>query len=199
MRPNSPRIAPLPPENWDPETAERLRGSLSAPDGGTLNLFSTLARHPKLLKRWLVFASHLLVKGELPARERELLILRTAWNCGCEYEWGQHVLLARSAGLTESEIVRVVEGPQARGWSAPDAALLRAADELRTSSRIASGTWSALREFLTEQQLIELPFVVGQYHLVAFTLRSLEVAREPGVPGWPDAHTPPTATPGDDA
>ena len=189
----APRISPLPPAQWDPETANVLRGAVTAPDGGTLNLFSTLAHHPKLLKKWLVFASHLLVKGELPPRERELLILRTAWNCGCEYEWGQHVLLGRRAGLGEAEIVRVVDGPDAPGWSVPDATLLRAADELHKHSRIGARTWSALGTFATPQQLIELPFLVGHYHMVAFTLRSLAVAREPGVPSWPDARTPPAA------
>ena len=80
----TPRILPLPFAQWDLQTQEKLQGAILSPEGQPLNLFSTLAHHPKLLQRWMVFASFLLAKGELPARDRELLILRTAWNCSSE-------------------------------------------------------------------------------------------------------------------
>jgi AhpD family alkylhydroperoxidase len=188
---NRPRLLPLPAAQWDAETRQLLDRALTAPDGGTLNLFGTLARAPRLLKKWLVFASYLLTRGELSPADRELVILRTAWNCGCEYEWGQHVLLARRAGLQDDEIARVVHGPAAPDWSPRQAMLLRAADELRHSCTISAPTWAALAEQLTEQQLIELPVLIGQYHLVAFLLRSLAIAREPGVPGFPTSPAAP--------
>ena len=71
--------------------------------GRVLNIFATLARHPKLLKRWLVFGDHVLGKSTLSAREREIAILRVGWLCRCEYEWGQHVVIGRMVGLSERD------------------------------------------------------------------------------------------------
>jgi len=180
-----PRISPLPPSERDERTAE-LVASLR-PTGGDddMNLFATLARHPRLLKRWSAFGGVLLFGGTLSDRDRELLILRTAANTGADYEWGHHQVLAELAGLSPEEVARVLSGPDAEGWSSHDVALLRAADELHRSAVISDDTWAALTSTFDEQQLIEVPMVVGQYHLVAFTLRSLGVEREDGFEGIP--------------
>lgn len=184
----SPRIAPLPREDRDPRT-EELLSSLRRPGGEDLNIFATLAHHPKLLKRWSDFGGTLLYGGRLPARDRELLVLRTGWNCQAHYEWGQHVGIALSVGLTEEDIERVTDGPDAAGWSAEDSDLLRAADELHADSKISDSTWAALAGRYDEQQLIEICMVVGQYHLVSFTLSSLGVQPEPGLPVMPEARS----------
>jgi alkylhydroperoxidase family enzyme len=179
----APRIPPLPRDGRDPRI-EELLAPLRRPDGTELNIFATLAHHPKLLKRWSAFGGVLLYGGTLPARERELLILRAGYLCRAHYEWGQHVAIGRAAGLTDEEIARVPAGPDAEGWSADDAALLRATDELHRDSRIGDATWAALAERWDEPQLIEVCMVVGQYHLVAFTLNSLGV--EPESPDFPE-------------
>ncbi len=179
-----PRIAPLPPEDRDPRLDD-VMALLRAPDGGELNIFTTLARHPKLFRKWSDFGGVLLAGGLLLPRDRELLVLRTGWNCRSPYEWGQHVLIGLRSGLSQEEIDRIADGPDAVGWSAADATLLRAADELHGEFRIGDATWAALAERYDEQQLIEVCMLVGQYHLVAFTLNSLGVEPEAGLPPMP--------------
>ena len=184
----APRIPPLPPGERDERTQELLTSlRLPADDDGRapdLNIFATFARHPRLLRRWSQFGGVVLT-GQLPAPARSLLILRTAWNCQADYEWGQHVVIGAQAGLTEREI-ELCTRPMAEGdWSEADQGLLRAADELHGESRISDRAWAFLRERYTDAQLIEICMVVGQYHLVACTLNSLDVQREPGVPGFP--------------
>ena len=180
-----PRIAPLPSDQRDERTAELLASLKRNPDDADMNLFATLAHHPRLLKRWSAFGGLLLAGGSLPARDRELLILRTAVNCEADYEWGHHVPIGRAAGLSNDEITSLVRRDAATTFAAEDALLLRAADELHAHARIGPGTWTALAARYDEQQLIEVPMVVGQYHLVSFTLNSLQVALEPGVEGLP--------------
>jgi 4-carboxymuconolactone decarboxylase len=180
-----PRIPPLPADEREDRVEELLRSLRRAPDAPDLNIFATLARHPRLLKRWSAFGGILLYAGDLPARERELLILRTAWNCRAEYEWGQHRAIGLDAGLTEAEVDRVPAGPGAAGWTSGESALLTAADELHDEARISDATWDALAADHTDAQLIEVCMVVGQYHLVAFTLNSLGVEREDGVAPLP--------------
>ena len=65
--------------------------------------------------------------------------------------------------------------------------LLTAADELHADACITDGTWLALADRYDERQQIEVPMLVGHYHMVAFTLNSLGVEREEGVPGLPEA------------
>jgi alkylhydroperoxidase family enzyme len=182
-----PRIPPQQPDEW----ADEVRGILEADLGegrprlGEMHIFTTLARHPELFQPWMRFAGYLLVGGKLPFADRELLILRTGFNCQAPYEWGQHVRIALDGGIERETIDRVAAGPDADGWGEREALLLRAADELHTDNRISDATWQGLSEHLDEKQLIELPILVGQYHLVAFALNSLGVQPEPGLEPLP--------------
>jgi alkylhydroperoxidase family enzyme len=168
----------LPREEWDDETRALLGER-------TLNIFGTLAHHPKLLKRWLVFGNHVLAKSTLPARDRELLILRVGWRCRAPYEWGQHVAIARQSGISDEEIVRVSEGPDAAGWETRDALLVRAADELHDAQNLTDATYNALAQHYDDKQMIDIVFTVGQYHLVSMALNTFRVERDDGVTGVP--------------
>jgi alkylhydroperoxidase family enzyme len=182
MQLNEPRLAPLRDDEMDDEAREFVR--VASRGGPGLNIYRTLAAHPKLLKRWGVFGTHVLYKNSLPERERELLILRTGWRCRSEYEWGQHVLIARAAGLKDDEIERVKAGPDDGAWSEADAALLRAADELHEDAFISNRTWEVLAHRFEQKQLIDIIFTVGQYHIVSMALNTLGVQLDEGVPGF---------------
>jgi 4-carboxymuconolactone decarboxylase len=187
-RPSSPRVAPLPESEWDDRTRELL--GRAGVEGGetdpsrTRNIFTTLVRHPRLFRHWLPYGGALLT-GSLPARDREIVILRTAWRCRSVYEWGQHVRLARVAGLTDAEIDRIPDGADDPGWPSHELALLRATDELHDDDCVGDATWRALAHHYDEQQLVEIVMLVGQYRMVAGALNSFGVEREPGVPGFP--------------
>jgi 4-carboxymuconolactone decarboxylase len=176
-RPTTPRIEPA-----DPADLTDADCALLATSGmGDANIFTTFVRAPGLMRRWLPFGGKLL-NGKLPERERELLILRTAWNCRAEYEWGQHVLIGRRCGVLDDEIARLTES--APGLVGFDAALVRAADELHGDACLTDATWADLASRYGDDQLIELCMLVGHYHLVAMTLNSLGVQRDEGVPGF---------------
>jgi 4-carboxymuconolactone decarboxylase len=182
-----PRLAPLPESEW-PDEARALLGARPPAIGeriGDNNIFATFARHPGLFMAWMPFGGYLLGRGVLPARERELLILRTGRNCGSDYEWGQHVRLCERLGMTREEIMRVAEGPGAEGLTPEDALLLRAADELHADAKLSGATWSALSECFDDKGLIEIAMLVGHYHMVAFTLNSLEIELDDGLEPLP--------------
>jgi 4-carboxymuconolactone decarboxylase len=190
MRLSEPRIKPLTESESDPanrEVLERLR----TPDGSrVLNIFATLAHHPDLLRRWLVFGNHVLGKSTLTPRQRELLILRTGWLWRAEYEWAQHALIARMSDIRDDEIRRVTEGPEAPGWTELESALLRAADELHADAFVTDSTWAVLARHLDTKQLMDLVFTVGQYTLVSMALNSFGVPLDPGLEGFPSEPAP---------
>lgn len=175
------RVPPLDPS----ELSEEMRDALGPRTGRLLNIYTTLARHPQLMKRWLVFGSYILGSSTLSPRIRELVILRTGYRCRSEYEWGQHARIARMVGITDEEIARIVRGPDAPGWDATDALLLRAADELHDDQALSDATWGALGERFELKQLYDLVFTVGQYTLVSMVLNTLGIQREEGVEGFP--------------
>lgn len=128
MRIRQPRIQPVTEADWTDDSRPVL--AANAARGPVLNVFTTIARHPKLLKRWTVFANHVLNGSTLPPRERELVILRTGYLCKSGYEWAQHVAIGRLAGLTDGEVERLTLGSTADGWSDGDRLLLQATEEL---------------------------------------------------------------------
>ncbi len=149
---------------------------IGAATGGTPpNVFTTLARHRRLFRRWLRFAGALMPGGRLPRADTELLILRVAHNTECDYEWGHHERLGRQAGLSQADVERVREGPAATGWSARQQVLLQAADELHADRSLSDETWTGLRPLLSDEELIELCMLVGHYEMLAMTLNSLQV------------------------
>lgn len=179
---SAPRIDPLPDSEWDGETRDILEPLRR--DGRIYNIFRTLARHPRLLKRWLVFGSHILSKSSLRAREREIVILRMGWLCRAEYEWGHHVAIGKEAGLNDEEIERIAGGPDSPGLDAFEATLLRAVDELHANSFIGDSTWRQLAERFSTEQLMDLIFTAGQYKMVSMALNSLGVQLEEGFEGF---------------
>jgi 4-carboxymuconolactone decarboxylase len=177
------RVQPASAVGHRPDIQEILDAATRV-TGTPANINLTLAKHPSLFRHFAGFTGKLLLAGKLAPRDRELLILRTAWRCACGYEWGQHRRIAQEAGLCADEIDRVPDEHDA-AWSAADRTLFSAVDELVRDHRITPGTWQQLASRYDEQQLIELVLCVGAYTMVAGFLNSLEVEPDAGLAPLP--------------
>jgi AhpD family alkylhydroperoxidase len=142
---------------------------------GAPNVMTTLARHRRLFRRWLLFAGALMPGGRLPRQDTELVILRVAHLCGSAYELDHHERIGARVGLSQEAIARVAAGPGAEGWTEREAAILQATDELHHDRRIGDATWDRLRAHLDDRELIELCMLAGHYEMLAGTLNSLGV------------------------
>lgn len=178
MSEQAPRIAPGSVREIGPINAAFARVAGRMTRTGPPNIFLTLGRHPRLFRAWLRFAGRLMPRGELPRTETELVILRVAHNCDSEYERAQHVRIGRRVGLTNEQIERVADGPDAEGWSEHERALLRASDELHADRVISQATWSELAAHYSERELIEICMLIGHYEMLAMVLASLRVRPE---------------------
>jgi alkylhydroperoxidase family enzyme len=88
-------------------------------------------------------------------------------------------VFAADAGLTSDEVNRVRTGADADGWTELESALVRSVDELHDKCEISASTWAVLAAHYDQEQLIEVPMVVGHYHMLAFAARSFGVEIEP--------------------
>lgn len=138
------------------------------------HLFTTLGRHRRLFRVWLLYSGALMLGGRLPRRQTELVILRVAHRCASEYERRHHERLGARAGLTPAELA-AVRTDEAR-WAPREAALLQATDELLARGDLEDTTWARLRAHWDERQVIEWSLLVGQYRGLAETIRVLRIA-----------------------
>jgi len=195
---SEPRIPPRPPADWGPdvyealtalrppgaaqrsaqEQRERMHGR---PVPGILGIF---AWHPALAEGFFTFNTHLF-QSTLSARTRELITVRVGWLRRGEYEWAQHVRMARGAGMSDEEIDAIAAGPDAPAWGPLDAALLRATDEIVADRYVSDGTWQLLSAHLDRQQLMDLVFTVGAYDLLAMAFNTFGLGLDPGMAGFP--------------
>lgn len=184
MRLNQPRIAPV-ARGEENEAQAAVLAPLAERDGD-YNIFRTMARDPGSLDRFLKWGSYILSRhNSLSPRTRELAILRTGYNCGSGYEWAQHVVIGRQAGLSDDEIARIKLGADA-GWSAADAAVIAACDDLTADFLVADAHWAALAAHFSTEQCMDLVYTIGQYTQVSMLLNSFGVQLDSGLTLDPD-------------
>jgi len=156
------------------------------PAYGRLNVTRTIAQNPALLAAWGSFATYILgPDSTLAPRQRELAILRVGWNLQADYEWAHHVEIARKVGLGEDDLLAVQEGPESPRLGPLESLVLRAADEVRADAEISADTWTGLKAFYSDQQMLDLLFTLGQYTMVCTALKSIGVPLEEGYEGLP--------------
>lgn len=182
---DGPRLRPLPPEQWDENAVDALRGAF--PDslidqirrtGRAPNVLATMLHHPALAGPFNVYGNVLLQRPTIGHRARELMLLRVAWRTGARYEWVHHAKLASHYGLTDSDINAIARGVIAEEWTPLERNLVTAANEMLDNYRISDDTWGQLAELLDERQLVEIPFIVGTYTCLAMAFNSWDLQVE---------------------
>jgi 4-carboxymuconolactone decarboxylase len=185
MRLAKPRIQPL----QDNELNDDQRAAVQTLVGRRplLNIYRTLVHAPKALTRFLEWGGYVLSKrNSLPERQREIVILRTGFLCKSGYEFTQHTRVGLDVGLTMDEVLRIKAGADAPGWSAADAALIRASDELNKDFFISEKTWAELKQHFDEKQCMDVVFTAGQYTQVSMFLNTFGVQLDEGQKLDPD-------------
>ncbi len=186
-------LPPLPAAQWGEEVDSALRGMLPRarrnPEAAG-NGLATMVHHPDLTKAFLALNVHLLFNSPLPARLREVAILRVTQHCRAPYEWHHHVTMGKMVGLTDADIAGIQAG------SAPDPVdqlIVDAVDELEDTARLSESTWTALGEHLDDRQRMDLIFTTGTYRTLATAFNTFGVQLDS--PADPQQSTPQQPTP----
>jgi alkylhydroperoxidase family enzyme len=186
MRLSQPRIAPVQDADFTDEQREALK-SVMQEGRPILNIYRTLVHAPKALTRFLEWGVYVLSRrNSLPAREREIVILRVGYLCKSGYEFTQHTGIGRREGLTDLEIAAIKVGADAPNWNPGEASLIRAADELVGDHFVSDETWAKLTYHFDQKQCMDVVFTAGQYTQVSMFLNTFGVQLEPGQTLDPD-------------
>lgn len=181
-----PRIAAIPTEQVGAETWEvvnTIRGAIGLGKATELPEYTRMmAKHPAIMRRQMEMGTTIF-QGQIPARERELAVLRVAWLSRAPYEWGEHVDIGKRYGLTAEQVERTTRGSSAAGWTRHEAAILKGVEELIADQALTDATYATLASTWSEQQMIEYLMMVGQYVATAFVQNSLRATLAKDNPG----------------
>ena len=172
----------------EPPYAEAVQAALDRimpPGAPPLALFRTLAVNERVFLRMM--AGGLLDRGTLTLREREIVIDRTCWRCGAEYEWGVHATwFGPKAKLSPAELAALCAGEPPPGvLGERDLLLVRLCDELHATAHVSDALWAELAAAWRPDQLVELIVLAGYYHAIAFVANGLRVPLEPFAARFP--------------
>ena len=182
-RPTSPRLDPV------PKVLQRARERAEAAENPipakAYNVLATMAHNRTISKAIGAFSQVVLFEGDLPRRQVEIAVLRMGWNCQAVYEFGQHTLFGRHAGLSDEEIYHTTRPIGEGGWAPADAAILQLVDDLYADDCVTDATWAEASTHFSEPDIIHLIATAGCYRVVSGFLNSAGVELDDGVPGWP--------------
>ncbi len=189
-RPTAPRIEPR------EDLLDKIRENQRDSPVNAVHVVATLAKNKPINKAFGQFAQAVLFDGGLSRRNVELAVLRMGWNCQAVYEFGQHTLFGRDAGLTDAEIYAVTRPLSQHDWTDEERTVLQVVDELYADDCVGDETWQAAAAMFNEAEMIHLVMAAGCYRVVSGVLNSCGVQLDEGVPGWP---SPPSGSEADSA
>lgn len=155
-----------------------------------LNVFRAMLHNPAAAGALANLLGTLLFRGKLDPRVRELVVLRSGWRSASEYEFCQHVQVAKRLGMSEQEILGVREPGACSAYSALDRAVIKMTDELLDTAHVSPETWSVIEKSFTPEHQVELLLAAGNWRMIAMFLNGAGVALDEGVPSWPEGKRP---------
>src|SRR5258705_8512238 len=126
-----------------------------------------LANAPAMLRPALGLGNAILRHGELDPKLRELAILRTAHVTGTEYEWVQHVPIARAVGVPDEQVAALAsDGFDRAPFGDGDVLALEIVDATLRDERVPRELVERGAEAFGRAGLLELLLVAGYYAML---------------------------------
>ncbi|MGH7935035.1 MAG: carboxymuconolactone decarboxylase family protein [Candidatus Binataceae bacterium] len=174
------------------EAKRRAREAGVGEDFARLNVFRMLLQNPTVAHAAAGLLGTLMNKNSIEARTRELIILRTAWRTGSEYEFCRHMLRSRKLAMSEQEILGVRDPVNCAAYSEVDRAVINMADELSDRAQVARETMAMLERAFTPAQIVELVIAAGNWRMFAALFNTAELPLDDDIAaGWPEGKRPP--------
>jgi len=169
-------LLPLPTDQELPEDVlRRLR------DRPPISIYRLIATAPQLLIPWTDLVSAL-YQSTVPARLREISILRQAACANSLYELHQHGILALSNGLSKEEIALIISSQPVTTLSAAENLVCRMSEQLEQLATLDEATFTKARSLLDNRQFVELVILISFYCCIARFLNASRLKVESSNP-----------------
>ncbi len=156
----------------------------------TSNIWRALLNNPSATAGFYAGIDALFFHNKVPARTRELIILRMGWRTGSEYVFCNHVRISRELGMPDAEILGVRDPKQCHAYSEVDRAAIDLADEMHEHTEVTPATWATLEKAFARDELVELLLIGGFWRMACGFAKSAKIQLDAGVPSWPDGREP---------
>ncbi len=138
--------------------------------------WTTYALVPDILQMSRDSLLKLLQPGRvLEPKYRELAILRAGIVGDCRFEYSQHMKVGRMVGLPEDKLNAIKGWATSDKFDAAERAVMAAADELVARNLIEDATFAALKKHFSDEQIMELVFVIATWRMHGIIVRALHL------------------------
>ena len=172
MADSQPQLS-LPTDESLSEDARKRLAELPA-----LNVFRMMAKAPASFEQFLDLAMSVLLGAEFDVRKREIAVLRVAHVTPSNYEWVQHVQVAKQAGVTQDEIDLIGSGGKVTELGDEGNLLCRVADEISLDVRLSDEALADIVSLYGERQATELILCCSYFNMLSRFLESTRVQLE---------------------
>jgi len=166
----------VPLADFEPALRKRLEELWGEPP----NLYKALGNHPQLAGAWTEFSKTLRHDARTPRALRELVILRGAQLMKSEYEWAQHLRMARNSGVREVQILELQNWRASSEFDAREKAALAIAEAV-TEGRVSDAVYAQAMRHFDHHDYVELAIVAAFYAMVGRMLDAMGVQLEPDI------------------
>lgn len=164
----------VPNSEFPPELKKRLEELWGSPP----NLYRALGNHAPLAAAWTEFARAIRYESRTPRALRELVILRGAQLMRSEYEWAQHLKMARKAGVREAQIAALAGWRASGEFDATEQAALELAEAV-TRGDVTDAVYATVSKHFDHATYIELALTAAFYAMVGRMLDAMRIQLEP--------------------
>lgn len=160
----------VPFAEFEPKLAKRLEELWGRP----VNLYRKLGNHPALVAAWTEFANAIRHDSRTPRTLRELMILRSGQLQRSEYEWAQHLKMARKAGVREAQIEALADWRNSKEFDARERAALLLTEAV-TAGDVSDAVYAEVSKIFDHSEYVELCITAAFYCMVGRMLDAMRV------------------------
>jgi AhpD family alkylhydroperoxidase len=157
------------------EEVKALAAQIRKERGGMGNLYLALLNSPPVARGWLNLLTAVRQQCKLPARYRELVILRIAIINGADFEYKSHVPIALEEGIDQEQIDALSDWQKSKAFDAADRAVLAYTDSMTKEIHVPDAVFDALRPHFDARELTEVTVTIASYNLVSRFLEAVKI------------------------
>lgn len=179
------RLPPLRPRDLNPAqrslydaitTGPRgTNSSLTNPDGVLGGPFNAMLYAPQIGMALQELGAAIRFRSSLEPREREIATLTVAHHHQSEFEWYAHAAIARSIGMTETELEALTTGNLGASFSPREQTIYALVVTLVTTGDLDDAGYADAVGELGEETLVTITALIGLYSMLALQMRLFRV------------------------